>query len=200
MNFDFKNVPEDKKYVGYGVNQSVNIISVESGESQNEKKTPFIQINLKITGDADENNTIQKLYITDRSQKVTMRKIMAIHSCVSKLDLLISKDFASTEELAKGLNSMWSGRNLRLKLQAEEYEGTDKDGNPKIKARTSIPLFDFCEPLENGAELPPVAEVNSKLVFDKTNKNDFRRLAVQAAPAAQESQSSGSEGDDDMPF
>jgi len=208
MNFDFKNVPEDKKYVGYGINNSVTIISVESGVAPNEKKTPFIQINLKITGDTDDNSTIQKLYVTEKSQVITMRKIMAIHSAVNKLEILVDKNFESLDEMAKALNSMWSGRKLRLKLQAEEYLGTDKDGNPKTKYRTSIPMFDFVEAIAPGADMPVVADADTKLKFDKNNPNDFKRLDPSEAQPdvapppvpAFGNDDEESEGGDDMPF
>jgi len=173
--FNFENVSaERKRFVGYDINHDVTIVSVEDGVSQLGKK--FIQINVKLTGDEDDNSTILKMYMSEKAEKITMSKLMTIHSAVRKVDTLKDKKFKTLEEMSKGLNELWKGRRLRLKLQAEEWMGEDDAGNPKVRIRTSIPMRQFAEAIDSGAEMPPIADADTKLVFNKSNKWDYKRL------------------------
>jgi len=205
MNFDFKNAKENegRSFVGYGVNHDVTIISVESGKSQ--KGTPFIQINLKNTGDEDTNATIQKMYITDKSKGITMGKIMHIHSAVSKIEAIKSQNFTTIEDMAAGLNKLWSGKRLRIKLQASEYEGVDDNGNPKVKIRTEMPMRNFAEAIVKGGEMFPILDENTQLKFDKNNEWDYKRLDGElSAPPTPNMDTEGTEQADDpntdLPF
>jgi hypothetical protein len=184
MNFDFKNAKENEKrsFVGYGINNDVTIISVESGASQT--GTPFIQVNLKNTGDEDTNATIQKMYITDKSKGITMGKIMHIHSAISKIDAIRAQNFSTLEDMAAGLNKLWSGKRLRLKLQASEYEGVDEDGMPKTKIRTELPMRDFAEAIVKGGEMFVITDDKTQLKWDKKNKWDYKRLKPETDDSA----------------
>jgi hypothetical protein len=173
--FNFENVSAERKsFVGYGINNDVTIVSVESGKSQ--KETEYIQINVKNTGDDDDNSTILKMYLSEKARPITMRKIMTIHSAVRKIDALKAKSFNTLEDMANGLNDLWSGRRFRLKLQASEYLGEDENGTPKTKIRTEIPISHFAEAVDTGAEMYPIKDENTQLVFDKNDKWDYKRL------------------------
>lgn len=196
--FDFNEVKERKSFVGYGINHSVTIIGVENGLSTN--GNPFIQINFKNTGDGDDNATIQKLYMSDRAKNITMSKIMTIHSAVAKIEQLKNQKFNSIEELTSGLNSMWSGRKFRLKLQASEYLGEDKEGNEKIKIRTEIPMRDFAEAIDTGAEMFPIKDEDTQLKFDEKDKWDFKRYDGAPPTPKTDGGSEDSLKKDDLPF
>ena len=135
MSLSFKDVSVDKpSFVGYGITDDVTIVNVEDGVSQNGNE--FVQLKVKRTGDPDDNSTILKMYMSERAQGISMRKIMNIHRAVDKEDTLKSKSFGNTKELADGLNAMWSGRRFRLKLSASEYEMENEAGEMVTKLRT----------------------------------------------------------------
>ena len=195
--FDFKNVSEGRKFVGYGINHDVTIVGVESGESTN--GTPYIQVKFKNTGDTDDNSTISKMYLTAKSTPITQRKIMHIHSAVGKIEQLKSKSFDTLEAMAAGLNSLWAGRRLRLKLQAGEYMGVDADGASKVKVRTEVPMSEFAEAIEKGAEMFPIADADTQLKFDKNDKWDYKRIDP-PTPSMGSEETSTDTGKSDLPF
>jgi len=199
--FNFKNVSVDRpSFVGYGINHDVTIVGVESGNSQ--KGTEFIQLNVKKTGDSDDNATILKMYFTIKAQPITMRKIMGIHAAVAKLELLKSKSFNSTKELADSLNAMWKGKRFRLKLQGSEYVLETEEG-PVIKTRTEIPMRNFTEAIMGDAERAPISDADTKLTFDKNDKWDFRRLSAEdlaKVGGTPNETGNDSKKDDDLPF
>ena len=187
---DFSNVKTStgNKFVGYGINPEVEIEKVEA----NVEKTPYITIYFKIPG--SEQTTRVNEFMTEKSQQYAMEKFLHLNNAVRKEEELRSKKFDSVEQLAAGLNQLWSGRRLRLKLSGSEYMGVDRDGNPKIKVGLQLPRFRFAEAILPGAEHAPIPETESKLEFDKSNKSDFRKLKTEQAPQAEE-QTTG-----DLPF
>lgn len=199
MDFNFENVSAGRnKFVMMGINHDVTIVGVESGKSQTGKD--YIQINTKLTGDSDDNTTKLKIWITDKARKSSMSKIMAIHSAVSKIAVLKDKNFKDVKTMAAGLNDLWSGKRLRLKLQGEEWIGEDADGNSKTKIRTSIPMWDFVEAIDSGAEMYPIADANTQLKFDKENKWDYKRLEEDDSEAISPEKPKTEDPDNDLPF
>lgn len=194
--FDFKEVKERSPFVGYGITNSATIVKVTNAVSQNGK--PFIQVDFKVTGEKDETASSQKFYMSDGAKNISMVKLMLIHQAVGKLETLKSQPFNSVEELASGLNSLWSGRKLRIKLSAREYLG-EKDGEPVIKVTSEVPIRDFVEAIDPGAEMFPITDDKTQLTFDEKNKYDWKRY--EGADAPTKSDTSGSaEKEDDLPF
>ena len=172
--FDFNEIKEGRRFVGFGINHSVTIVSVENGTSTN--GVPFIQLNVKLTGDEDKNSTILKLYMSPKATNISMRKLMHINSAVGKIETLKKGKYEGIEDLALGLNHLWSDKKFRLKLFAEEYAGQDKDGNPKTKIRTTIPFTDFAEAIDPGADMHPIKDEDTQMRFSKKNPDDYKRL------------------------
>lgn len=177
MNFNFSKVKDSsnaKKFVGYGINDDVTIVSVESGST--DKGVDYLDIKFKNTGDDDENSTRLREFFSEKGAEYSMKKIMAINNAVTKEELLKSKDFSDVSDMATQLDAMWKGRRLRLKLAAEEYDGVDADGKPKIKTRVKLPLFSFTEAIMPGAEHEPVGKDVTKLEFDRAISYDYKEL------------------------
>lgn len=196
--FDFKDVSVDRpRFVGYGINHDVTIVGVESGNSQ--KGTEFIQLKVKNTGDNDDNSTILKMYFSEKAEPITKRKILNIHSAVAKVDLLTSKTFSTTKELAAGLDAMWAGKRFRLKLQGSEYVIPNEEGKNALKTRTEIPISRFAEAIMGDAEKAPVADADTKLTWDKEDSYDFRRLTDEEKEELNED-SIEEKGKDGLPF
>ena len=197
MNFNFSEVEVKEnsgnslKFVGYGINNSVEVVKVE-GDAP-EGKSPFIDIFFKNTGDDDDNSTRIREFLSPGAMPYTMKKVMQLNNAMIKGDALKSKNFSSAQEMAESLSSMWKGKSLRLKLSAEEYEGVDKNGEPKIKTRVSIPMFNFCEAISDGAEYVQISDDNTKLEFDRNNVHDYKPLATSDSKPEQSSK-------DDLPF
>jgi len=200
--FDFKNISVDRpSFIGYGVHNDVTIVGVESGNSQ--AGTAFVQLTVKKTGDDDKNATILKMYFTAKSQLISMRKVVNIHSAVAKLDILQNKSFASSVELATALDAMWKNKRLRLKLQGSEYITQNEQGEDIVKTRTEIPLNNFVEAIMEGAEKPVVSNDDTKLTFNDKDKWDFRRLSEEDKAGVETTTDSTKEettGDDGLPF
>lgn len=192
--FDFNEVKEMGKFVGYGINHDVTIIGVKNGTSAN--GVPFIEISFKPTGEKDDNPTTQKVYMSDQAKNISMVKLMNIHQAVGKLDAIKGKAFNTVEELAAGLNSLWSGRRLRLKLSAREWLG-EKDGKPAIRVSSELPIRDFCEAIEPGGEMFPIKDADTQLVFDEQDKWDWKRYEGEVPGA---DPGSTKTDDDDLPF
>ena len=200
--FDFNKVKEVSKlkFVGYGVNESVVVNDVTSGESQ--AGTPFIQINVKFEGDDDKNSTTLKLYMSPRAQEISMRKILHLHQSMNKKTLLNALNSATLADLAASLKALWINRTVRLKLAGEEYIGVDKDsGTPKTKVKLNIPFPPFAEAMTGNAEYPKMDK--TKLVFDKGNKYDYKPIDEAQVGEAMKSYTpaDGKPSEDDgMPF
>jgi len=201
--FDFNKVKEIKKlkFVGYGINEPVVVNDVTAGESQT--GTPFIQINVKFEGDDDKNSTTLKLYMSPKAQEISMRKIMHMHQGLNKLTLLKALNAADLASLAASLKGMWINRKFRLKLAGEEYLGVDQTGYPKTKVKLNIPFPPFVEAMTPNAEYGMVGlSTDSKLMFDKSNKYDYKPLdgAIIANAEDKAMASDSNKEIDDMPF
>ena len=181
--FNFNEVKERKQlnFVGYDINDNVVVTDVVDGATQN--GTPFIQINVMYEGaDATKDSTTLKLYMSPKAKDISMQKIMHMHQALNKLDLLKSRQMNTLQEVALALKAMWVGRKMRLKLTGEEYVGVDKEGNPKTKVKLNIPFAPFAESMQAGAEF--AIAVDTKLVFDKSNKYDYKPLAAPTTQAS----------------
>lgn len=200
--FDFNKVKEISplKFVGYGVNEPVVVNDVISGESQ--AGTPFIQINVKFEGDDDKNSTTLKLYMSEKAQDISMRKILHLHQALNKKTLLNSLSSPTLASLASSLKAMWVNRPIRLKLSGEEYIGSDKDtGLPKTKVKLNVPFPPFAEALTMNAEYAKEAE--TKLTFDKKKKKDYKPITdAQVVDSIKSYTPAGGtpSENDDMPF
>ena len=67
-------------------------------------------------------------------------------------------------------------------------------GEMVTKLRTEIPIAKFAEAIMGGAELPPVKDEDTELVFNPKDKWDFRRLKPVGTIAPKDNPK------DDMPF
>lgn len=104
---------------------------------------------------------------------------------MSEADFKAKATGNTKEELIINLNNILMGKRVRIKFAGKEVQGTDGKKN-WIKA--VLPKFRFAESVS-------VPRSETKLVFDKNNQWDVKRLPVVDAPV-----SSGTTTNDDLPF
>lgn len=180
--FDFGQVKESSpvlKFIGYGKNESVVVVNTEHGLTNN--NVPFIDIFVKFKTAEDKDKTKIKLYMSAAAAPRSMQKIMHLHQAVNKMANIQARSFSNLGEMSDALNSMWAGREFRLKLVGKEYVGVDKEGSPKVKVKVELPLPPFAEAMSGMGEKPMVTADASKLKFDKANKWDYAVLSAEDA-------------------
>jgi len=200
---DFSGVKEEGKklsWVGYGISENVVFSSINLGESSNGK--PRIEMKIKFDGSDDSSSTNLYLYLSENAIPYTMKNILSIQKRLSSEAALRANSFADNAALVAFLSSQWigDGKKFRIKLKGEEYVGTDKEGNPAVKIRVSVPYGDFIESMNPFSEAPAIlAESDTKLKFSKGDKYDFQQLPDADIQTLGESPNTQSKADD-LPF
>jgi hypothetical protein len=108
-------------------------------------------------------------YFTENAQEKSLQKVKHIVTKVTKeANIKPANDLAG---FAGMLNSISKGKSLRMKFTGEQYL---YNGEVKVSARIGLPAF--AEATNPGAEYEPVADADTKLVYDENNKYDFKKL------------------------
>ena len=171
MAFGGKDVSSEQvsKYIRPGI-QNVTIKSVVGETNQN--GNPVIKMSFTLVGGTDA--TDFRFFMSPNAEEVSLKKIRHIVTKVAKDQDYLDCKGDTVEEYGANLNELLAGKSLRMKFTGEEY--LKQDGNVGVRSNVGLP--NFAEPIEDGAEYPVVAEENSKLVYDKSSKYDFKKLAV----------------------
>lgn len=163
-------------YIYPGV-RNVTINGWSAGTSAQGK--PFVEVELTTVEAMKEGkeNTSKKFqfYMSDSAQERSMQKIKHIVTKVTTADRITNQP--DLNSFVSMLNNISKGKSLRIKFTGEEYEY-----NGEIKEAARIGLPNFAEAINPGAEYAPVADADTKLVFDKNNQYDFKKLAVDNTP------------------
>jgi hypothetical protein len=161
-------------YIYPGVREVV-IKGWAKGESPS--GTPFIEVELvtKDAFDAGTENASKKFqfYMSEKAKDQSMVKVKHILTKVTKEANI--KPATTADEFVAMLNALSRNKSLRMKFTGEEYE---YNGEVKEAARIGLPTF--AEANQVGAKYEPVAEANTKLVYDKNDKYDFKPLTKTA--------------------
>lgn len=159
-------------YIYPGV-RDVKIKKWTKGKSAN-KGTPFIAVHL-VTVEGDKQNIEPRqfeFYMSEGAMKMSLSKIKHIVTKITTEEKWASKNPEDIDEMVDHLNDLTRGETYRQKFIGEEYENS----NGEVKEAARIGLPEFAEAIQEGAEYPVVPESESKLVFDKDNKYDFKKL------------------------
>lgn len=171
------------KYLTKGVNHNVEIVKVESLVSSS--GNPMVKVFFN-NADNDDSKVedargfqfvfMNKVAYNNKSIfEVNMEKLLHINNAVAKKQQFI--DICQTtgvdgshiptetevEQFTQMLNSLWSGKCLRMLFSQREYLN-DKN---EVKSTIDIPLPPFVESISDNAEYPSVLNNNTKLVFDE---------------------------------
>ena len=151
---------------GYTI-QEVTITGVVMGKS----KTGADQIEVGFINDAGEEHT-EKMSVTAASMKYTMQKLKHMMTKV------ISEDEANKITSVESINSVLTGKKLRIKFGAREYR--NQSGEVVTAATIGLPSF---------AEAPVEGKASGLRLSDKWDYNKIQEApnlldGVNTAPAA----------------
>lgn len=193
MNFGTKGTQElagNNKYIRPGINHNVVIDSVK-GVNESKSYIEFLFRTPKAT--AEEGNR-QRFYMhTEGALALNTARLKHIATKVvseSDIDNISANDII---DYGAKLNKLLSGKRLRLKFAAEEY--IKADGS--VGVRSVLPVQNFAEAINPGAEYPAVKDGETRLRYDESNSYDYKKLAN--APSANTTVTS-SKDEDDLPF
>lgn len=169
--FNFKEVEEkesvggnSQKYIYPGIRHNVVIKDLKAGVNPN--GTPFIEIFLYTKEGGPDTVKGFKFYTSAGALPKTQEKLKHIATKVATLEQV---EGAKTVE---DLRDLLKGNSLRLKFIGREY----KNSNGELKEAAEIGLAPFAEAIQEEAAYPVVADEDTKLVYDKTNPYDFKKL------------------------
>lgn len=195
--FSTKNVQEtvagggnNQTYIYGGVYHDVRIKDVMVHTAGTGTKALRIEMYTK-DGGADTARAFD-FYFSEKSAKIQMAKLKHITTKVAKEAEFEAIEANNLDELAAGLKPLLKGKRLRMKFNAEQYQNQ----NGEVKDRPTIGLPDFAEAIVEGAEHSPVADEDTKLVYDKNNEYDYKKLDIQ--PTSEDSVESDAMGLDDL--
>lgn len=172
--FDFSKVEEksegggNQKYIYPGVKHHVTIKNLSEGTSPN--GTPFYEIEMYTKEGGPETAKAFRMYLSEKARPYTLSNIKHIATKITTEEKLNAvKSFDDLRDLLKG-------ESLRMMFYGEEY----KNSNGEIKEKAVIGIPRFAEAIQEGAEEAPVADEDTKLVFDKENRHHFKRLPAES--------------------
>lgn len=185
---DVKESTGERNFVGYGINENVQILGLAPQEGEVTGST-YIRIGFKLPEQEKDKANFQKLYMSEKARPYSINRILHLVKLFGgtkeQLDAATTSA-TSAESFCKAINPLIVGKgNIRLKLQGEEY----KNANGELKAIGKLGFPPF-------AELASVPKEESKLTFDKDDERDFKRLQE----ATQEEELVTQESGDDLPF
>lgn len=179
--FSNKNVKEEVKtgnnqqYIYGGVYHNVIIKEITSGESS-VKKTPFVRVSMYTKEGGDQTARNFDLYMSENAAETSKKKLKHIATKIVTDAEFSEIEVDTLEEYADALNSLLKGQSLRMKFTQEDY----LNNNDEVKQSPRIGLPNFAEATQKGAEYEPVADEDTKLVYDPNNRFDYKKLDVQA--------------------
>lgn len=190
MNFGTKGTQEltNQKYIRPGVNNEVVIDSVKG---VNESK-PYIEFLVRLPKATPEEGSRQRFYMhTEPAAALNTARIKHIATKVvteAQVDAISADNIL---DYGMKLNKLLAGKALRMKFIAEEY--VKNDGT--VGVRSVLPVQNFAEAINEGAEYPAVAKADTRLKYDETNPYDYKKLANKPDSAA-----TIVSQEDDLPF
>lgn len=183
MTFTTSGVKEaTTSYLKPGVNHNVTIAGIEGVTPA--QGSPYIEINFHKTGVAPEFGTKVRFYMSEKGMPSSMTKIKHIGTKVVKAAILDGIKADTLSEYATKLNSVLSGKTLRMKFTGEEY----KNSKDELKVKTTLGLPPFAEAITDVAEEAKISDENTSLKYDPTNQYDLKKLTkLEETPSAGDS-------------
>lgn len=190
MNFNTGNVTEvsSSKYLRAGIENKVIIDNIK-GE-QPEGSSPFIEFTFRKSEGTSEDGTRVRFYTSEKAVKRSMQKILHLATKVVKRAQIDALNASSTEEYGAMLNKLLRNKALRIMFSPEEYQNSK--GEIKIKPALGLP--EFAEAISEGAETPPVADADTKLVYNES------KLLIKARNSTPVQTDDAVLANDDLPF
>jgi len=185
--FGTKGVEEkgSSKWIRPGVQEVV----IESVQGIDGEKS-YLEFKFRLPESGPEDVNSQRLYIhTEKSFRLNMSRLKYIAKHVVSQEEIDALESDSIIEYGEKLDSMLSGKKLRMKFGLEEYIR-----NGEVKERAVLPLNNFCEAVMPGGDYPPVDAKDTKLTFDES---DIKRVSLAEKAALSDSSESN---EDDLPF
>jgi len=170
-----------QKYIYGGVYHHIIIKGFTAGKSS-QKGTPQIEMEVYTKEGGPEASSKQVFYFTPNTMDNVQAQLLHIaNKIVTNKEFNDEVDDSSIESLATSLNNLLKGQSLRMKFRAEEYI----NGSGEVKEAARLPYAGFAEAIQEGAEHAPVADEDTKLVYDKKDKYDFKALSPADRPTAE---------------
>ena len=167
--FDLSNVKEggsgvNETYIYPGVRNNVKIVKWAAGKSAQGTDYVSVFLQTKQGKEANVEPTEFRFYVSEKALPTSLSKIKHIVTKVATEEKFASVQPSNVTELVEHLNDVSRGGVLRMRFNGEQY--VNSAGEVKEKAVIGLP--EFAEAIEEGAQYPPVANADTKLVFDKT--------------------------------
>jgi hypothetical protein len=159
-------------YISFGVHE-VTIKEVVGTTTPN--GNPVINVSMYPLNGNPENANAFGFVLGGGAKEWSEKKLQHLATKVVTKDQYLATTGSNIEEYGQALDSLLAGKSLRIKFTGEERLKQDGSG---ITIRANIGLPNFAEAIEEGSEYPVVLAENTKLVFDKTNQYDFKKLEV----------------------
>lgn len=189
--FSTKDVKEtsgsNQKFIYGGVYNDVVISDVKAGVSS-QKQTPFVEVEMHTVEGGPESKKGFQFYFSENAAEKSMIKLQHIVTKISTKEDFEAINATDTISLAAAVKPLIINGHLRMKFTAEQYENAS--GDVKDAARIGLPPF--AEAIQTGGSSEVIADADTKLVYDKNNQYDYKKLEVVADVAAP--------GDSDTPF
>lgn len=160
------------KYIYGGIYHNIVISDVKSGESAN--GIPYVEVTMHTKEGGVEAARSFNFYFSEAAAKVSMSKLKHISTKIVTLQQFEEINATSSSELAEALRELLKGESLRVKFTSEEY--INQSG--EVKERANLGLPDFAEAIQEGAEYPVIADEDTKLTYDKTDKYDHKKVVA----------------------
>lgn len=152
------------KYIRPGIfNVTIKNVKGEINANGN----PVILLSLYLTNGDPEATTDFRLYMSEKAQDSSYKKIRNIFKAVTTDANYLNSKASDIEQLGEVYNSHLAGKTLRMKFNGEEY--IKADGSVGIKALIG---FGAAEATTEGADYPVFTE--TKLKFDESK--DIKKL------------------------
>lgn len=163
-----------QKYIYGGIYNDVVIKGVGHGTSTN-KGTPYIEVTMYTSEGGPDTARSFQFYFTERAAEGSMSKLKHIATKIVTEGEWEAVQANTIEELAEALDALLRNQHLRMKFVVEQYV----NNNNEVKDGARIGFMPFAEATQPGAEHAPIADEDTKLTYDKTNKYDFKPVDVQ---------------------
>ena len=190
MSFNTSDVKEmsTSKYLKAGIENKVVIDNIKGEQPQD--RSPFIEFTFRKPEGKTEDGTRVRFYMSEKAKGMSLQKILHLATKVVKRAQIDALNASSVEEYGAMLNKLLRNKMLRIMFSPEEYQNSS--GEIKIKPALGLP--EFAEAIAEGAESAPVADGDTKLVYNE-NKLLIKARGVQV-PQTEDTVLK----DDDLPF
>jgi hypothetical protein len=157
-------------YITFGVHE-VTIKEVIGTTTPN--GNPVINVAMYLLNGNPDNANSFGFVLGGGAKEWSEKKLQHLATKIVTKDEYVAATGDTIEEYGEALNSLLSGKSVRIKFTGEERLKQDGSG---ITIRSNIGLPNFAEAIEEGGEYPVVLAKDTKLVFDKTNEYDYKKL------------------------